>query len=294
MEFPETVISTAIEPKTTADEKKLLTSLEQLKMEDPSFSFQSNKETGQLLILGMGELHLEIITDRLHREFNVQINVGDPQVSYRESISGEAVGDNVFEKDIGGKIQFGHCSLRVCRDDSVDQVEVENTLSKNSIPTEFSDAIIKGINDTYPGGVIAGYPLIRIKAKIEGANYRELESSELAYTIVASNTFKEACQSAGVVLMEPFMDLEVIVPSDFTGDVIADLNSRRGKVLAIDPKQAKEVIKAEVPLAGMFGYSTDLRSKSQGRATFSMTFKEYVEMPKKLAKDVLEKRGIFI
>ena len=294
MEFPETVISTAIEPKTTADEKKLLASLEQLKMEDPSFSFQSNKETGQLLILGMGELHLEIITDRLKREFNVQINVGTPQVSYRESISGTGSADSVFEKEIGGKFQFGHCELKVSRDDSVEHVSVESSVKKGAVPQEFVSAIEKGVNDTFSGGVIAGYPMIRIKTEIIHAEYRELESSELAYTIVASNNFKQACQGAGVVLMEPFMHLEVLVPSDFTGDIIADLNTRRGKVLAIDPKQAKEVVKAEVPLAQMFGYSTDLRSKSQGRATFSMTFKEYVEMPHKLAKEVLEKRGIFI
>jgi elongation factor G len=294
MEFPETVISVAIEPKTTADEAKLLATLEQLKREDPSFSFQNNAETGQLLILGMGELHLEIIADRLQREFNVGIRVGKPQVSYRESIANTAEAEYLFEKELGGKMQYGHCRLKVEPTDCQTGIVVECTANKREIPSDVYAAIEKGLHDTALGGALAGYAFINIKATILEVKFNEVESTEVAYAIAASHAFKEACEKAGPTLLEPVMALEVITPMDYTGDVIGDINMKRGKIQNMGSKAAKEVIEATVPLAEMFGYSTDLRSKSQGRASFTMNFDRYEPLSRDLAKIVLEKKGIYI
>lgn len=294
MEFPETVISVAIEPKTTADEKKLLSTLEQLKNEDPSFSYKSNAETGQLLIYGMGELHLEIIADRLQREFNVGIRVGKPQVSYRESIASTATAEGIFNKELGGKIQYGQVSLKVEPVDYQAGVIFHSDVSSKKIPQNFIDAIKKSVLDTAPGGMLAGYPFLNIKATLIDAEFNENESTEVAYAIAVSSAFRDACKKAGVRLLEPVMDLEVVTPQDYTGDVISDINSKRGKVITMGIKQKKDFIIAEVPLAELFGYSTDLRSKSQGRASFTMKFKSYVEMPTELAKSTLEKKGIYI
>ncbi len=294
MEFPETVISVAIEPKTTADEKKMMESLDQLKMEDPSFTYRNNKETGQLLIFGMGELHLEIIADRLQREFKVGVRVGSPQVSYRESIIGEAKAESTFNKEQAGKVQFGHCELKVEPADEQAGIQFETALTKRDLPQECIDSIERSIHDTAPGGAMAGYPFINIKVTLLRAEYRDEDSSEVAYSIAASGAFREACNKAGVKLLEPVMALEVITPSDYTGDVISDINMKRGKILNMGSKQNKEQVEAEVPLSEMFGYSTDLRSKSQGRASFTMNFDKYVDIPHELAKDLLEKRGIYI
>lgn len=294
MEFPESVISVAIEPKTSNDEKKLMESLGHLSLEDPSFSYKNNKETGQLLIYGMGELHLEIICDRLEREFKVGIRVGDPQVSYRESISGSAKTENTFHRDQAGKMVFGNCTIKVEPTDCQAGVIFESEVTKKELPQEFIDAIEKSIHDSSLGGALAGYPFINIKATLTAANYNELEASEVAYAIAASTAFREACQKAGLQLMEPKMALEVITPSDYTGDVISDINMKRGKIISMGAKQDKEVVDAEVPLAEMFGYSTDLRSKSQGRANFTMNFDRYEEISMDLAKVILEKRGIYI
>ena len=294
MEFPETVISVAIEPKTAADEKKLLATLEQLKNEDPSFTYKNNQETGQLLILGMGELHLEIIADRLQREFNVGIRVGKPQVSYRESISGSATESNVYHRELGGKMQFGSVTLKVEPADYQAGVLFESTVTNKQIGQNFIDAIKKAVMDTAPGGAMAGYPFLNIKATLTGVEFNENESTEVAYAIAVSSAFRDACKKAGVILLEPVMELEVVTPQDYTGDVISDINSKRGKILTMGIKQNKDLISAEVPLAELFGYSTDLRSKSQGRASFTMKFKSYVEMPFELAKSTLEKKGIYI
>ncbi|MCP4913641.1 MAG: elongation factor G [Oligoflexia bacterium] len=294
MEFPETVISVAIEPKTAADEKKLMEVLGQLQIEDPSFNYNHNAETGQLLIFGMGELHLEIIADRIQREFKVGITVGKPQVSYRESITGEAKAEGLFHKEQAGKMQFGHCEIKIEPSDYQAGVEFETKLTKRDIPVEFINAIEKSIQDTAPGGALAGYPFLNIKVTLEKADYNEEESSEVAYAIAASQAFQKATREAGLVLMEPIMDLEVVTPSDYTGDVISDINMKRGKVKNMGNKQNKEVVEAEVPLAEMFGYSTDLRSKSQGRASFTMNFSKYVDLPMDLAKQILEKKGIYI
>ncbi|RZF22938.1 elongation factor G [Halobacteriovorax vibrionivorans] len=294
MEFPESVISVAIEPKTTNDEKKLMTSLSQLKLEDPSFTYQHNKETGQLLIFGMGELHLEIICDRLEREFKVGIRVGDPQVSYRESITGTAKAEDTFNREQGGKMVYGHAVVEVEPTDHQSGVQFETALTKRDLPQDFLNAIEKSIKDTSMGGALAGYPFINIKAKLVAANFNEEEGSEVAYAIAASNAFREACRNAGLSLLEPKMSLEVVTPTDYTGDIISDINTKRGKIHAMSAKQDKEVIDAEVPLSEMFGYSTDIRSKSQGRANFTMNFDRYEEIPMKMAKEILEKRGIYI
>jgi elongation factor G len=293
MEFPETVISIAIEPKTTADEDKLHKTLNQLQIEDPSFKFMNNKETGQLLIYGMGELHLDIIVDRLLREFKVGVNVGSPQVAYRESISGSGVASHEYKQEVGGKLQYGFVKISV--ESQLEQViSVEEKFKSRDVPKEIFKAASRGITESAPGGALAGYPFISIKASIEELKYDEDSSSELAYTIAASMAFKEACKKAGLSLMEPIMNLEVVSPTEFAGDVISDVNSKRGRILSMNPKGEKEMILAEVPLAEMFGYSTNLRSKTQGRANFSMTFKNYELLDNNIAKKVLEKRGIFI
>ncbi len=294
MEFPETVISIAIEPKTSADEEKLQKTLDYLKIEDPSFNYRNNKETGQLLIFGMGELHLDIITDRLEREFKVGVNKGSPQVAYRESIDGKATATNTFQREIAGKNQFGNATISVEPLEGSLELKVEFKKKDRVIPETIFDAIKRGILDSAPGGAMAGYALIGIKATVDSIDYNEAESSDVAYTIAASMAFKEACQKAGLVLMEPIMALEVTTPSDYAGDVIADVNAKRGRIHGIEPKHSKDVLKAEVPLSEMFGYSTQIRSRTQGRASFSLTFKRYEKLTHNQAKDILQKRGIYI
>ena len=294
MEFPETVISIAIEPKTSADEDKLQKTLDYLKVEDPSFTYRNNKETGQLLIFGMGELHLDIITDRLEREFKVGVNKGSPQVSYRESVSGNATASHTFSRELAGKNQFGQATVHVEPLEGSLELKVEFKKKDKSVPEEIYEAVKRGILDSAPGGAMAGYPLIGIKAIVESVEFNEAESSDVAYTIASSMAFKEACQKAGLVLMEPVMALEVTTPSDYAGDVIADVNAKRGRILGIDPKNNKDVLKAEVPLSEMFGYSTQLRSKTQGRASFTLTFKRYEQLTHNQAKEILQKRGIYI
>lgn len=294
MEFPETVISIAIEPKTTQDEEKLQKTLDYLKIEDPSFTYRNNKETGQLLIFGMGELHLDIITDRLEREFKVGVNKGSPQVSYRESVKGPATASNTFRRELAGKGQFGQATVMVEPLEGSLELKVDFKKRDRSIPDEIYEAVKRGIIDAAPGGAMAGYPLIGLKATVESIEYNEAESSDVAYTIAASMAFKEACQKAGLVLMEPIMSLEVTTPNDYAGDVIADVNAKRGRILGIDPKHNKDVLKAEVPLSEMFGYSTQLRSKTQGRASFTLTFKRYEQLTHNQAKEILQKRGIYI
>ncbi|MBI2521307.1 MAG: elongation factor G [Bdellovibrio sp.] len=294
MEFPESVISVAVEPKTSVDEKKLLGVLDQLKIEDPSFNFKHNPETGQLLIYGMGELHLEIIADRIHRDFGVGINVGRPQVSYREGIKSLATAEYTFEKEINGKLQFGHCVIQVEPYDYQAGVLFESSISKRDLPQEILDAIKKSIFDTAPGGCKVGYPFINIKATLIKAKYNEMESSSLGYVIASANAFKSACEAAGFVMFEPYMSLEVVTPSEFSGEVIAHVNMKRGHVVGIESKHNKEVIKAEVPLSEMFGYSTDLRSATQGRANFTLAFHHYGPMDLNLTKKVLESKGIYL
>ena len=294
MDFPETVISIAIEPKTTADEEKLQKTLDYLKIEDPSFNYRTNKETGQLLIFGMGELHLDIITDRLEREFKVGVNKGNPQVAYRESISGQGTASNTFRREVTGKGQFGQATITVEPIENSLEIKVEFKKKEKSIPEEIYEAVKRGIQDAAPGGAMAGHALIGVKVTVDSLEYIDTEANDVAYTIAASMAFKEACQKAGLVLMEPMMALEVTTPSDYAGDVIADVNAKRGRILGIDPKHNKDVLKAEVPLSEMFGYSTQLRSKTQGRASFTLTFKQYEPLTHNQAKEILQKRGIYI
>ncbi len=295
MEFPESVISIAIEANTTIDEKKLYESLDSLRVEDPSFSYKNNSETGQLLIYGMGELHLEIIVERLKRDFKVGIKVGKPQVSYRESISSSFEREATFKKEQMGKIQFGHCLLKVSPSSCQEGVNfVKGDKLNDDIPKSFIETIKKSIKDASVAGVLAGYPFINVEVKLLRANYNQDESSEVAYVIAASRAFSDACRNAKPILLEPIMYLEVVTPNEYTGDVISDINSKRGKIIDLGAKQNKEILSAEVPLSEMFGYSTDLRSKSQGRASFFMYFKEYREIPVILAKEILEKKNIYI
>ncbi len=294
MEFPVSVISVAIEPKTGNDEKKLLPSLDSLAIEDPSFHYQHNKETGQLLIYGMGELHLEIIIDRLKREFGVGINAGSPQVSYREGVKGQASGSHKFSKEISGKITSAGCTIRVESCDCQTGVLFKSKIAKSKVPADYVKVIEESIKSTSLGGIIAGYPMLDICAYLEDVEYNELEASDIAFSVAASNAFKEACKNANPTLYEPLMDLEVITPNNYTGDVINDINLKRGKIVEMGLKQNKDQIKAIVPLSGMFGYSTDLRSKTQGRASFTMVLHKYSPMDNAIAKAVLEKKGIFI
>lgn len=293
MQFPETVISLAIEAKTSADEDKLLKSLQQLSIEDPSFNYENNPETGQLLISGMGELHLEIIVDRLRRDFNVGINTGTPQVSYRETLqeSGEAQAE--YRRETGDTAVFGHCKLKVSPVESQETIEIINHVQKNALPRELAQALRSGLEEAFPGGVLAGYTFLGIKVEVLEAKYNELEANEVAYKIAAANAFRQACLKR-TTLMEPYMSLEVTTPSEFSGDIIGDLNMRQGQIQAVDVKHNKELIKAEVPLAKMFGYSTKLRSLTQGRASFSMSFFAYKTMQDKDVREFLEKRGIVI
>jgi elongation factor G len=240
----------------------------------------------------MGELHLEIICDRLAREFKVGVNVGSPQVSYRESILAAGSAEQTVNREIQGKNQYGHVALTVEPIEHSSEIIVEFAKKERGIPEEIFEAIKKSIHDSSPGGALAGYPFIGIKVKINEVKFNETDSNEVAYVIAASQAYKEACSKAGIVLMEPLMALEVTTPSEFAGDVIADVNSKRGQILGIEPKSGKDVVKAEVPLSEMFGYSTQIRSKTQGRASFTLTFKRYEKMAPREAKEVLAKRGI--
>jgi elongation factor G len=294
MEFPETVISLAIEPKTSADEKKLYLTLAQLELEDPSFTFKENKETGQLLIYGMGELHLDIIVDRITRNFSVGIRVGKPQVSYREGVLNSAESEASYEIEAGGKKQSGHCKLRVEPIDKSNGISFETSLNKRNLPLTFIESIKKGVMESAPGGVVAGYALSNLKITLVSANFDEEEANEVAYKVAASNCLRKACLKAQISILEPIMKLEVSTPPDFTGDVISDINGKRGKIINIGAKNNKDIVDGEVPLAELFGYSTALRSKTQGRGNFSMSFEKYISLPSHLEKKFFESRGISI
>ena len=289
IEFPEPVISVAIEPKTQADQDKLATSLQRLALEDPSFRVHTDEESGQTIISGMGELHLEIIVDRLKREFKVQANVGRPQVSYRETITSTAEGEGKYIRQSGGKGQYGHCWLRLSPKEPGTGFEFVNSIKGGVIPQEFIGAIESGIEDSLHSGVVGGFQMVDLKAELFDGSYHEVDSSEIAYKIAASMALKEAASQAGPVLLEPVMACEIETPDEFTGEIIGDLNSRRGRIQGMEPLHGLQVIRAEVPFAEMFGYSTDLRSKSQGRATYSMQFSQYQEVPKHIADPIISR-----
>ncbi|NOX21461.1 MAG: elongation factor G [Nitrospirae bacterium] len=289
MEFPEPVISIAIEPKTKADQEKLSAALSKLAQEDPSFRVTFDEETGQTLISGMGELHLEIIVDRLIREFKVGANVGKPQVAYRETIKTPAKAEGKFIRQTGGRGQYGHVLIDVEPLEKGKGFEFVNKIVGGVIPKEYIPAVEKGIKEAMESGILAGYPVVDVRVTLYDGSYHEVDSSEMAFKIAGSMAFKEACQKANPVLLEPIMSVEVVTPEDYMGDVIGDLNSRRGKVQSMEKRGNAQVIKALVPLSEMFGYATDLRSKTQGRATYTMQFSHYEEVPKNIAEAIISK-----
>jgi elongation factor G len=291
MEFPEPVISIAIEPKTKADQERLGGSLAKLAREDPSFRVSSNTETGQTLISGMGELHLEIIVDRLLREFKVDANVGKPQVAYKETIRKAVEQESKFIRQTGGRGQYGHVVLRIEPLAAGGGYEFVDGTKGGVIPREYIPAIGKGVKEAMESGVLAGYPVVDIKATVTFGSYHEVDSSEIAFKIAASMGFKEAMGKANPVILEPIMALETVTPEDFTGDVISDINRRRGRITGQEPRGSTQVIGATVPLAEMFGYATDLRSRTQGRATFTMQFSHYEPVPKGVGPEALRQGG---
>src|SRR5512145_1094770 len=293
MVFPEPVISQAVEPKTKADQEKMGIALGRLAQEDPSFRVRTDEESGQTIISGMGELHLEIIVDRMKREFGVEANVGKPQVAYRETIRKDVSDvEGKFVRQSGGKGQYGHVVLKVEPQEPGKGFEFVDAIKGGVVPREFIPAVKKGIEDTLPNGVLAGYPVVDVKVSLTFGSYHEVDSNENAFKMAASMGFKDGCRKASPVILEPMMAVEVETPEDYAGNVIGDLSSRRGMVQGMDDMPGGgKVIKAEVPLSEMFGYSTTLRSMSQGRATYTMEFKHYAEAPKNVADAIITARG---
>ena len=289
MEFPDTVIQIAVEPKTKADQEKMGTALSKLAEEDPTFKVSTNQETGQTLIAGMGELHLEIIVDRMKREFKVEANVGKPQVAYRETINGLADIEEKYAKQSGGRGQYGHVKMKVEANHGKGY-EFVNEITGGAIPREYIPAVDKGIQEALEAGVVAGYPVQDIKVTLYDGSYHEVDSSEMAFKIAGSMAIKKGLRAANPVLLEPIFKVEVTTPEEYMGDVIGDLNSRRGQVSGMTDRNNAKIISAEVPLSQMFGYATDLRSKTQGRASYSMEFEKYVEVPKNIAQQVIDER----
>ena len=289
MEFPDTVIQIAVEPKTKADQEKMGTALSKLAEEDPTFKVSTNQETGQTLIAGMGELHLEIIVDRMKREFKVEANVGKPQVAYRETINGLADIEEKYAKQSGGRGQYGHVKMKVEANHGKGY-EFVNQITGGAIPREYIPAVDKGIQEALEAGVVAGYPVQDIKVTLYDGSYHEVDSSEMAFKIAGSMAVKKGLRAANPVLLEPIFKVEVTTPEEYMGDVIGDLNSRRGQVSGMTDRNNAKIINAEVPLSQMFGYATDLRSKTQGRASYSMEFEKYVEVPKNIAQQVIDER----
>ncbi|NLJ16279.1 MAG: elongation factor G [Clostridiales bacterium] len=291
MEFPEPVIDLAIEPKTKAGQEKMGIALSKLAEEDPTFKTYTNVETGQTIISGMGELHLEIIVDRLLREFKVEANVGAPQVSYKETITTEADVDTKYARQSGGKGQYGHVKLRIEPNESGKGYEFINSIVGGAIPKEYIPAVDNGIKGAMEAGVLAGYPVVDVKVTLYDGSYHEVDSSEMAFKIAGSMAFKEACRKANPVILEPIMKVTVIVPEDYMGDVIGDLNSRRGQIQGMEARSGAQQINAFVPLSEMFGYSNDLRSKSQGRGQYVMEPSHYIQVPKSIAEAIMSKRS---
>lgn len=290
MDFPEPVIQIAVEPKTKADQEKMSIALGKLAEEDPSFRVSTHEETGQTLIGGMGELHLEIIVDRLKREFKVEAEVGEPQVAFRETIRNAVEQECKYAKQSGGRGQYGHVHIKLEPKEPGEGYEFVNNISGGVIPKEYIPAVDKGIQEAMQNGVLAGYPVVDFKVTLYDGSYHDVDSSEMAFKIAGSMAFKDACRKANAVLLEPMMKVEVEVPEEYMGDVIGDLNRRRGQINSMDDRMGLKIVNAFVPLAEMFGYSTDLRSATQGRGTYTMEFDHYGEVPNNIAKEIMEKR----
>jgi elongation factor G len=287
MNFPEPVISIAVEPKTKGDVEKLGTSLQKLALEDPSFKVKTDEETGQTLISGMGELHLEIIVDRLLREFRVEADVGRPQVAYRETITKAVKSEGRFVRQSGGRGQYGHVWLTLEPQPPGKGFEFVNRIVGGAIPREYVPAVERGVTEAMEKGVLAGYPIVDVKVTLVDGSYHEVDSSEMAFKIAGSLGFKEGARRASPILLEPLMSVEIITPEEFVGQVVSDLNSRRGKTTRVEYRKGTSVIAGEVPLAKMFGYVTDLRSLTQGRATFTLQFSRYTQVPPSVSEEVL-------
>lgn len=287
MEFPEPVIEVAIEPKTKASQEKMSVALAKLAEEDPTFKTFTNEDTGQIIIAGMGELHLEIIVDRLLREFKVEANVGNPQVAYRESILIPAEADTKYVRQSGGRGQYGHVKIRIEPQESGAGYEFVNQIVGGVIPKEYIPSVDNGIQEAMQSGVLGGFPVVDVKVTLFDGSYHEVDSSEMAFKIAASMAFKEAMEKAKPVLLEPIMKIEVIVPEEYLGDVIGDINARRGRIEGMEPRGGVQVVRGYVPLGEMFGYATDLRSNTQGRAVYSMQFDHYEQVPNNIAEEIL-------
>jgi elongation factor G len=289
MEFPEPVISVAVEPKTKVDQEKMGVALGKLAHEDPSFRVRTDEESGQTIISGMGELHLDIIVDRMRREFKVEANVGKPQVAYRETIRKSVEHENKFVRQSGGRGQYGHVYLRIEPGEPGSGYEFVDSIVGGAIPREYIPAVNKGIQEQMENGVIAGYPMVDVKVTLYDGSYHDVDSSEMAFKIAGSMGFREGARTADPALLEPIMKVEVVTPEDYMGDVVGDLNRRRGLIQGMDEGPAGKVVRAEVPLKEMFGYATDLRSATQGRATYTMEFEKYVEAPSSIVDEVVRK-----
>ncbi|AXA68860.1 MULTISPECIES: elongation factor G [Pseudomonas] len=292
MDFPEPVISVAVEPKTKADQEKMGIALGKLAQEDPSFRVKTDEESGQTIISGMGELHLDILVDRMKREFGVEANIGKPQVAYRETIRNTCEIEGKFVRQSGGRGQFGHCWIRFApADEGQEGLEFVSEVVGGVIPKEYIPAIQKGIEEQMKNGIVAGYPLLGLKAAVFDGSYHDVDSNEMAFKIAASMATKQLTQKGGAVLLEPIMKVEVVTPEDYMGDVMGDLNRRRGLIQGMEDTVTGKVIRAEVPLGEMFGYATDVRSMSQGRASYSMEFSKYAEAPSNIAEAIIKKQA---
>jgi elongation factor G len=289
MDFPDPVIQIAIEPRTKADQAKLSDSLAKLAVEDPSFQVSVDDETGQTIIAGQGELHLEIIVDRLLREFKVEASVGEPQVAYRETMQKKTTHREIYKKQTGGKGMFADVTFVIEPLERGAGIEFEEQIKGGAIPREFFTAIEKGVRESAEAGVLAGFPMVDVKVTLTDGSYHEVDSSEMAFKICASMAFKRGVEKGGASLLEPMMDVEVVVPEEFMGEVIGDVNSRRGQVQGMVQRSGAQVVKAQVPLKEMFGYSTDLRSKTQGRANYTMHFSHYELVPQNVSKEIVGK-----
>ena len=290
MDFPDPVIAVAVEPRTKADQEKMSVALGKLAQEDPSFRVHTDEESGQTIIQGMGELHLEIIVDRMRREFLVEANVGKPQVAYRETLKKSVEQEGKFVRQSGGRGQYGHVWLKIEPQERGKGYEFVNAIVGGAIPKEYIPAVDKGIQEQLQNGVVAGYPVVDVKVTLFDGSFHEVDSSEMAFKIAGSQCFKQGAQKATPVLLEPIMSVEVVTPEDYMGDVMGDLSRRRGMLQGMDESPAGRVIRAEVPLAEMFGYSTDLRSATQGRATYTMEFAKYAEAPANIAEAIIKKQ----
>jgi elongation factor G len=291
MEFPDPVISVAVEPKTKADQEKMGIALSKLAQEDPSFRVSSDEESGQTIISGMGELHLEIIVDRMMREFNVEANIGEPQVAYRETIKSEVTQEYKYAKQSGGRGQYGHVFIKMRPIEPGSGFVFNNAIKGGVVPREYIPAVEKGCNEAMQNGVLAGYPIEDIEITLYDGSYHDVDSSEMAFKLAASMAFKAGAKKANPAILEPMMKVEVEVPEDYMGDVIGDLNRRRGQINAMGDRGGNKTVEAFVPLSEMFGYSTDLRSNTQGRATYSMEFDHYEEVPKNVAEEIIKARS---